>query len=61
MRETARETLGSRYTPKSFHKFILDMDGASFRVIKPYFQTWLLTYDMTPEAALNTETDSETE
>lgn len=46
MQDTAKETLGSRYSPKSFHKFILDMDGASFRVIKPYFQTWLLTYDM---------------
>lgn len=49
LRDAAKETLGSRYTPKNFHKFILDMDGASFRVIKPYFQTWLLTYDMNPE------------
>ena len=34
-------------SPKAFHKFILDMEGASFRVIKPYFETWLLTYDVT--------------
>lgn len=46
MRDTAESTLGSRYTPLAFHKFILDMEGASFRVIKPYFRTWLLTYDV---------------
>ena len=43
MRETAIETLGERYDPLQFHKFILDMDGASFRVMEPYFKTWLLT------------------
>lgn len=43
MRETAIETLGERYDPIQFHKFILDMDGASFRVMEPYFKTWLLT------------------
>lgn len=46
LRDTARSTLGTRYNPKAFHKFILDMEGASFRVIEPYFQTWLLTYDI---------------
>lgn len=50
LRASAMDALGSRYTPKSFHKFILDMDGASFRVIKPYFETWLLTFDMNAEA-----------
>lgn len=44
MREMAIETLGNQYSPRSFHQFILDMDGAPFRIIKPYFQTWLLTY-----------------
>lgn len=44
MRETAEETLGSKYDPVQFHKFILDMGGAPFRVIKPYFKTWLLTF-----------------
>ena len=44
MRKTAQETLGDKYNPVEFHKFILDMGGAPFRVIKPYFQTWLLTY-----------------
>ena len=44
MRETAEETLGSRYDAKKFHQFILDMNEAPFRIIKPYFQTWLLTY-----------------
>lgn len=48
MRDAAMETLGSRYSPKGFHQFILDMDGASFRVIKPYFQSWLASFD-TPE------------
>lgn len=43
IRETAIETLGERYDPIQFHKFILDMDGASFRVMEPYFKTWLLT------------------
>lgn len=43
MRKTAMETLGSRYNPVQFHKFILDMSGASFRVMEPYFKTWLLT------------------
>lgn len=43
MQETAIETLGERYDPIQFHKFILDMDGASFRVMEPYFKTWLLT------------------
>lgn len=46
LRDTARSTLGTRYDPKAFHKFILDMESASFRVIEPYFQTWLLTYDI---------------
>ena len=38
MRETAMETLGDRYDPVQFHKFILDMDGASFRVMEPYLK-----------------------
>lgn len=46
LRDTAQKTLGNRYQAKAFHKFILDMEGASFRVIKPYFETWLLTYDV---------------
>lgn len=46
LRDTAQKTLGSRYSAKAFHKFILDMEGAPFRVIKPYFETWLLTYDV---------------
>lgn len=50
MRDIAKETLGPRFSIKNFHQFILDMDGASFRVIKPYFKTWLLTYDMNTAA-----------
>lgn len=46
MKESAQNTLGGKFDAKAFHQFILDMDGASFRVIKPYFQTWLLTYDL---------------
>lgn len=43
MRQEAEEVLGNKFNAKSFHQFILNMDGASFRVIKPYFQTWLMT------------------
>ena len=46
LKDAAKEALGDRFNIKAFHKFILDMDGAPFRVIKPYFQTWLLTYDV---------------
>lgn len=46
LRDAAKNTLGNRFSIKSFHKFILDMEGAPFRVIKPYFQTWLMTYDL---------------
>lgn len=46
LRDTAQSTLKERYQPTAFHKFILDMEGAPFRVIKPYFKTWLLTYDV---------------
>lgn len=46
LRDKAEKSLGNRYSAKAFHKFILDMEGASFRVIKPYFESWLLTYDM---------------
>ncbi len=42
MRQKAEETLGTNFNIKDFHQFILDMDGASFRVIKPYFETWLM-------------------
>lgn len=45
MKETAQDTLDDRFDIKAFHQFILDMDGASFRVIEPYFETWLLTYE----------------
>ena len=48
MRQTAEETLGNQFDPKEFHRFILSMDGASFRVIKPYFQTWLLAQQVNP-------------
>lgn len=46
MKNTAQNALKNRYRPAAFHQFILDMQGASFRVIEPYFQTWLLTYDV---------------
>ena len=43
LRQKAEETLGNHFDVKRFHQFILNMDGASFRVIKPYFETWLMT------------------
>lgn len=46
MRERAETTLGAQYSPKEFHKFILDMETAPFRVIEPYFEKWLMSYDI---------------
>lgn len=43
MRQEAEEALGNQFNVKNFHQFILNMDGASFRVIRPYFETWLMT------------------
>lgn len=48
MRDKAETTLGNKFSLKEFHKFILDMETASFRVIEPYFEKWLLTYTMNP-------------
>lgn len=42
MRQKAEDILGSHFNIRDFHQFILDMNGASFRVIKPYFETWLM-------------------
>lgn len=46
MRQKAEDVLGSKFNIKDFHQFILDMDGASFRVIKPYFEAWLMVKQM---------------
>lgn len=46
MRERAETALGAQFSPKEFHKFILDMETAPFRVIEPYFEKWLSTYDI---------------
>lgn len=50
MQTAAQEALGDRYTAKAFHQFILDMDGASFRVIEPYFQAWLQACEAASDA-----------
>lgn len=44
MQNTARKQLGSSFDIKAFHQFVMEMDGASFRVITPYFNAWLLSY-----------------
>ena len=41
LRDEAAKALGERFDVKAFHQFILDMEGAPFRVIRPRFQTWL--------------------
>lgn len=45
MRDEAMDTLGKDFELKRFHKFILDMGITSFRVIRPYFKVWLMTYN----------------
>lgn len=45
MRDQAMETLGNDFELKRFHKFILDMGTTSFRVIRPYFKVWLMSYN----------------
>lgn len=41
MRRTAENTLGDKFSPIEFHRFILNMGPAPFTVIKPYFDQWL--------------------
>lgn len=43
LREQAEEELGSDFDIKEFHTFILDMAPASFRIIRQYFNSWLLS------------------
>lgn len=43
LRKEAEETLGKQFDIKEFHTFILDMAPASFRVIRQYFNSWLLS------------------
>ncbi|MEG2349335.1 MAG: DUF885 domain-containing protein [Hungatella sp.] len=46
MRSTAEKTLKENFHLKDFHTFLLDIGPAPFRVIEPYFKTWLMTYDL---------------
>lgn len=41
MRETAEKELKSKFDPKAFHTFLLDIGDAPFDVIQAYFTTWL--------------------
>lgn len=43
LKEQAKDMLGEEFDLKEFHTFILDMAPASFRVIRQYFPSWLLT------------------
>lgn len=43
LRKEAKEALGDAFDIKEFHTFILDMAPASFRVIRQYFSSWLLS------------------
>lgn len=42
MREQAEETLGNDFTALEFNRFLLAIGPAPFRVIKPYFNEWLV-------------------
>ena len=42
MREQAEETLGNDFSALEFNRFLLDIGPAPFRVIKPYFNQWLV-------------------
>ncbi|MCC8059649.1 MAG: DUF885 domain-containing protein [Clostridiales bacterium] len=46
MRRTAEKTLGDRFSALEFHTFLLDMGSAPFDVIRPYFNTWLISQQM---------------
>lgn len=41
MREEAEMTLGSKFSAKEFHKFLLDIGPMPFPVIRSSFQSWL--------------------
>ncbi|MDO4295169.1 MAG: DUF885 domain-containing protein [bacterium] len=43
LKETAEKELGDNFDIKEFHTFLLDMAPASFRVIRQYFNSWLLS------------------
>lgn len=43
MRDEAQKTLGSRYSALEFHRFLLDLGPAPFRVIRPYFSQWVMS------------------
>ncbi len=42
MREQAEETLENDFSALEFNRFLLDIGPAPFRVIKPYFNEWLV-------------------
>ncbi len=41
MREEAEKMLGSRFSAKEFHRFLLDLGPVPFSVTRKYFKTWL--------------------
>ena len=43
MQGEAKKTLGNRYSNMEFNRFLLDIGPAPFRVIKPYFNQWLVS------------------
>ncbi len=46
MRDQAREALGSAFSLKDFHQFLLDEGPAPFTVIREDFQVWLLSQSL---------------
>ncbi len=41
LRETAEEKLGTEFSTKEFHRFLLDIGPAQFGIIEDYFDEWL--------------------
>jgi uncharacterized protein (DUF885 family) len=44
LKKTAEETLGSNFSLKDFHEFILDTGPAPFYIIEKYMNTWMNSY-----------------
>jgi uncharacterized protein (DUF885 family) len=44
LKKTAKETLGSSFNLKDFHKFILETGPAPFYILEKYMDTWMDEY-----------------
>jgi uncharacterized protein (DUF885 family) len=51
MKQEAKRTLGDAYSDLDFHRFLLDIGPAPFRVIRPYFNEWLTDHSSTDSSS----------